>query len=249
MQTTTGQPSGAARLLAPAAEVVAEASEWGIGPRLALTAFLAPFAGAAAVGAARGNRALFDFLTREDSLLEWLQFAGYATAAVLALVLAARLRSAAEPWAARACLVFAAANVFVAGEEISWGQRIFGWGTPQVLENKQHETTIHNAPHVISLFNLALLAIGLAGCTLPWLLRRRPFAPAWAAPLVPPLFLTSAFLVLFGYKAFRLLVYPRPGFTAVRYGEWAELCLAGAFAAWAYLVLRRSPPSGSESSR
>ena len=249
MQTTTGRrPSGAARLLAPAGEVVAEASEWHVGPRVALTAFLTPILGAAAVGAARGNRALFDFLTREDSLLEWLQFAGYAAAAVLGLVLAARMRSAAEPWAARACLLFAAANTFVAGEEISWGQRIVGWGTPEVLENKQHETTIHNAPHVISLFNLALLGIGLAGATLPWLARRNALRWIWR-PLVPPLFLTSAFLVLFAYKSFRLTVYPRPGFTAVRYGEWSELCLAGAFAFWAYLALRRSRASGSESSR
>ncbi|MBK5270654.1 MAG: hypothetical protein JJE22_06535 [Bacteroidia bacterium] len=35
---------------------------------------------------------------------------------------------------------------FVAGEEISWGQRIFGWGTPKTFGNfnLQDETTIHN---------------------------------------------------------------------------------------------------------
>ncbi len=32
------------------------------------------------------------------------------------------------------------------GEEISWGQRIIGWETPQILKkiNKQRETTFHN---------------------------------------------------------------------------------------------------------
>ncbi|BDS05313.1 hypothetical protein NT6N_03530 [Oceaniferula spumae] len=35
---------------------------------------------------------------------------------------------------------------FVAGEEISWGQRIFGWATPDWMRdsNVQEETTIHN---------------------------------------------------------------------------------------------------------
>ena len=35
---------------------------------------------------------------------------------------------------------------FGAGEEISWGQRIFGWGTPEFFmeHNKQEETGLHN---------------------------------------------------------------------------------------------------------
>jgi hypothetical protein len=36
--------------------------------------------------------------------------------------------------------------VFIAGEEISWGQRILGWSTPATYENVQNETTIHNHP-------------------------------------------------------------------------------------------------------
>jgi len=231
MQTTTGQPSGAARLLAPAAEVVAEASEWGIGPRLALTAFLAPFAGAAAVGAARGNRALFDFLTREDSLLEWLQFAGYATAAVLALVLAARLRSAAEPWAARACLVFAAANVFVAGEEISWGQRILGLETPEALDriNHQGETNIHNIPVIQRLFNIGELLAGLYGFAIPilwWIpsIRAR-LEGRLDRLLVPPLALATLFFLPFAYRAFRAVFLPEAGERVTQYGELPELAL------------------------
>jgi len=43
-------------------------------------------------------------------------------------------------------LPLAALFFFIAGEEISWGQRIFGWETPPWVEahNIQDETTIHN---------------------------------------------------------------------------------------------------------
>ena len=42
-------------------------------------------------------------------------------------------------------LILAALFFFITGEEISWGQRIFGWGTPDWMEsNVQKETTIHN---------------------------------------------------------------------------------------------------------
>jgi len=44
------------------------------------------------------------------------------------------------------------------GEEISWGQRIIGWETPQILKkiNKQRETTFHN----IYIFNSKFLYKG-----------------------------------------------------------------------------------------
>jgi hypothetical protein len=48
---------------------------------------------------------------------------------------------------ARLCLLGLALLFFAAfGEEYSWGQRIFGWGTPESLgsANQQGETTIHN---------------------------------------------------------------------------------------------------------
>ena len=48
-------------------------------------------------------------------------------------------------------LILAALFIFITGEEISWGQRIFGWSTPDWMKesNVQEETTIHN----IEIFN------------------------------------------------------------------------------------------------
>jgi len=55
--------------------------------------------------------------------------------------------------------------------------------------------------------------------------------------LIPPLFLTSCFFVIFGYKALRYVFFPESGFTVTKLGEWPELCLA--FAAYSFLTLRR----------
>ncbi|MFN8374143.1 MAG: hypothetical protein U0694_14860 [Anaerolineae bacterium] len=58
-------------------------------------------------------------------------------------------------------LLLALVFVFGAGEEIGWGQRVFGWATPDELAaiNEQGETTIHNLPifnstNIASLFQM-----------------------------------------------------------------------------------------------
>ncbi|HEY7693777.1 MAG TPA: hypothetical protein VH816_15685 [Gaiellaceae bacterium] len=224
-------------------EVEIEAGEWGVPARLARALLVLPFLGGALVLAIRAKWTVFDWVTREDSLLEWTQFAGYAVAAILGATIAWRFHAAGQKWVARAYLAFTVAMVFIAGEEISWGQRIFGWGAPAALENKQHETTIHNTAHVLKLFNWAMLLVGLCGFVAPWLLRSRR-VDAWMKALVPPLFLTTWFFFLFGYKFARLTAFTQTQLTSRRYGEWAELCLAVALAIFTFLVLRRRTPGG-----
>ena len=58
---------------------------------------------------------------------------------------------AAAPWTGHRYLFWLQlllAGVFLVGamEEVSWGQRLFGWGTPAILSevNEQGETTLHN---------------------------------------------------------------------------------------------------------
>lgn len=67
-------------------------------------------------------------------------------------------------------------GILLAGEEISWGQHFFGWGTPEWLGavNKQNETNVHNiADRVLDQKPRAIAAgLILAGCViLPLLLR------------------------------------------------------------------------------
>jgi len=81
-------------------------------------------------------------LAREDGVVEYataiLLFAAGCVLAALAARLAGHRR-----WL---LVLYAAAFVFAAGEEISWGQRILGIESPEFFleNNRQDEITLHN---------------------------------------------------------------------------------------------------------
>ena len=91
----------------------------------------------------RGDVKVYLRRITEGSLVEWLSF-------ILLLFSAWLLWQAASDWGtfkdrlagrALAALLFIAAM-----EEMSWGQMIFNWGTPELLGslNRQQETNMHN---------------------------------------------------------------------------------------------------------
>lgn len=84
-------------------------------------------------------------LTQEDGIYENVQFLLIGGAFIAALFTLQRYR--AQPWLA-AYVAFAAICCFyVAAEEVSWGQRFFGWATPEgwLAVNDHHETNLHNS--------------------------------------------------------------------------------------------------------
>lgn len=110
---------------------------------LALAAALA-VAGTVVSHAAPGYFA--DRFVVEDGFVEWLTVAALAASAVLMLGRAWRLRGARPPLFLLVTTMAALVFLFGAGEEISWGQRIFSVETPEWLEarNKQKEMNLHN---------------------------------------------------------------------------------------------------------
>lgn len=63
--------------------------------------------------------------------------------------------------------------LFISLEEISWGQRIFDFETPQLFSsNLQNEVSIHNFPSFQKFVPLAFLAISMIGGLLGFVLRR-----------------------------------------------------------------------------
>jgi len=76
------------------------------------------------------------------------------------------------------------AALYFAGEEISWGQHLVHFRTPDFLEeiNRQHEFNLHNIEHWNVFNNLprqVMLALTLAGgLILPFVLRKRLSGPA-----------------------------------------------------------------------
>jgi hypothetical protein len=237
-----GAPSTARRVRA---EIRDEAATgWGVrnGP-LVDALVVMPFVGAVVVIASWGYRPLFHLLTREDHILEWLQFAGFAAATGFATAIAVALWRADRRPMALLYAVFALGCFFIAGEEISWGQRILGYGTPPELEHVNHQraVTIHNVGGFSQAFNGVMLLIGAYGTLAPWLLRRsaRRLPADVTALVVPALFLTPAFLMLFAYKALRFTAFPEPRAAVVSFGEWPEFCLAFALLTFALLTERR----------
>ena len=88
----------------------------------------------------------FDWLRSEDGPLEWIQFTEYAISSILALLIYVRAKRKKNInsiiW-----LLIAFLSFVIAGEEISWGERITGIGINSISEiNVQGETNFHNLP-------------------------------------------------------------------------------------------------------
>lgn len=97
------------------------------------------------------NKPTVIFLTQEDSFFENLTAAGFLFASVLYLVAfwkVRRLRRADLFGSLAGIFLLVLSGIFFVGfgEEISWGQRIFQFETPKMLQelNDQGETNIHN---------------------------------------------------------------------------------------------------------
>lgn len=82
----------------------------------------------------------------EDGPIEWLTVVFLLGVVFISFKRYFRLR-AVRPRLFLVCLLGSAALfIFGAGEEISWGQRLLGFGTPEVIAeyNTQNEFTLHN---------------------------------------------------------------------------------------------------------
>jgi hypothetical protein len=133
------------------------------------------------------------WILSEQGVIEILTAVFFGAAGVLGLALAARTRGV-VPSLYRAFYVgFALAALFVAFEEISWGQHLFRWQSPAWFaeRNAQRETNLHNlfghAPNR-KLADLAVLVFTTGGIVLPALARLRPAVYArdrWGHFLLP----------------------------------------------------------------
>jgi hypothetical protein len=92
-----------------------------------------------------------DMAIKEDNFFENASFLGLFVTAVLFLLAFIKSRrpehrASNPPLKQLSFIVLALVFIFGAGEEISWGQRIFDIETPQVLkkENVQDEINVHN---------------------------------------------------------------------------------------------------------
>jgi hypothetical protein len=220
-----------------------DAAAWRMRVGTAVAIAVAPVALSVGVAAAHFYHPLYRFLTAEDSVLEWSQFFSIAAAAVVFGAIAWRLARRRD-W--RWAVLFAAgalAAVMIAGEEISWGQRVFGLATPDILEgvNTQGESNLHNVSGVLKALNFGWM-VGAGLFTLLPLIALLPQAAervrAWRTSyrIIPPLALVPAFAIPFAYRFARFV---RSGGTSGSFAEVVELSLYAGILVFALLVLRR----------
>ena len=186
-------------------------------------------------------RPLWRSLIAEEGALEWFQFTLLAAAAVFVLLAAARLMRQSQAVSAVLFLFTGAALVFVAGEEIAWGQLVLGFDTPESLAaaNYKSEATLHNVTSLVQAFDLGKLAVGIYGLLGAALIARfygrQP--TAGVDLFIVPVFLSSAFLMVVAYRLVRFT--PLGKELPAGSGELEEVCLYFGALAFAWLVWRR----------
>ncbi|MFM7734257.1 MAG: pectate lyase [Cyanobium sp.] len=145
-------------------------------------------------------RPMFDLWRKgEDGPAEWVQFFGYAGACLASLVVAWRRRARPGSLAFLGWLVLALFCFLMAGEEISWGERIFDWGLDAIRQmNDQEETNIHNIKGVQSLMHFAFIFFGLLFGCIGWRLFPRidAFPARWYSLWFLPVALFYAYFDL-----------------------------------------------------
>ena len=229
-------------------------AEWGLSRRTAMLIFLAPFALAVVAVVLIPFRPAFGVLANEDGIAEWGQWLFLVGLVVIYARLAIALWRQKQRPLALLYAVAMVAVIFTAGEEISWGQRIFGWMTPGALEdiNNQGETNIHNIGSILKIFNLVIMIVAFIAALLPlvrwsvWRARARSIA---GYALIPPAALIPAFGMEFAYRAIRYLFLPTPRYTLTKLSEIAELSFYFALfvfgvLAWRVIVRGWRPATG-----
>jgi hypothetical protein len=229
-----GDRSIADRIRAKDRAVVADAAGWGIPAKVARALLVLPPIAAVILVLTIPYPNLYHFLVDEDHVIEWSQFFAILSASVV-FVLAARRASRAGRRRLLALFVLVGVGAFVvAGEEISWGQRILGLATPDALKNinQQGETNIHNISGLQRVFNIGELLVGVYGFAVPLLWASRVARTRLRLDrlgvdrlLIPPLCLAVLFFLPFAYRTIRAVALPVAGERITEFGELPELTL------------------------
>lgn len=163
------------------------------------------------------NNQLFRVLVEDDHLVEYSQFLLLIFSSLISFLLG-KYWWKKEKILAILFFLLALGCFFVAGEEISWGQRIFNIETPQQLaeKNMQQELTVHNIGVLFSLVYRAYMFIGLLGSTAWFFLKIiRKFLSEKIklilSNIIPDWYLAPYFAVAFFYNLERFYLHPRAG--------------------------------------
>lgn len=213
------------------------AAAWRLPEQAIALILLAPFVVAlTGAGTALIGKDAYKWFTGEDRFAETVQVFLYAGSLLMCLAVVRKNIQRGERLIAALFAVLACGLFFMVGEELSWGQRLFGWQTPESLAeaNKQSETNLHNIHGVGSTFKWIQMVVGAYGVFLPLIALYPPLRAKFGklmAAVVPHYSLILYFLPMFIWRGYRNLFEPPDGlyFVVAEYNEVIELILAMGF--------------------
>ncbi len=221
------------------------AAAWGLGKTWVVILCALPIVIAVA-GAASSvlGKDTYKWVTGEDGLVEWGQVLLYLFALAGCLAVMTRSHDAGRHVQfLYVCVCLGL--VFLLGEELSWGQRLFGWSTPESLAeaNKQGETNLHNIHGIGNGFKWVQLLVGAYGLFMPLLFldaHRKLRAYSLDPWVVPHATLIPYFAPLFVWRGYRNFFEPpqRFYFVIAEYNEVLELLFAMGLALFMWFQLR-----------
>lgn len=227
--------------------VTSGAEAWNVSRRTVIAILFAPVLVAiSGLAAAACGKAIYKIYTEEDGVAETLQVLAYAAAWVMCFVVVRYRWKSGQLLIAALYIGLACGLFFLIGEEVSWGQRVFGWGTPESLAaiNKQEETNLHNIYGVGSTFKWVQMLVGAYGTVLPLCFlntaRWRQMRPLIDA-VVPHVTLIPFFLPMLVWRAYRNFTGDPSRFyyLITNYNEVIELILALGFMLFLVFQVRK----------
>jgi len=147
-------------------------------------------------------------LTTEDGLIEWLTVLALAITSIVCLYRVITLHQKKPTLFLIMTLLLGAIFIFGAGEEISWGQRIFNTESSEFFQqhNAQGETNLHNLVVGGKKINKIIFGIGLHLVLLIYLLALVPlykrktglklFSDKLAVPIAKPYQVVSYLVII-----------------------------------------------------
>jgi hypothetical protein len=196
------------------------------------------------VAALLGKQA-YKWFTEEDGFAEDGQVFFWFLTFCLCIAVAQRLWSEGERLMGTMYVGLCCCLFFLMGEEISWGQRLFGWHTPTnyAVINKQAETNIHNIYGVGLTFKWVHLTIAAYGAIPPLVIWRSSLFRRYRQRLslvIPHYTLLPYFALPMLWRVYANLVDPprRLYFVVEKYSEVMELVLAIGFFLFMVFQLR-----------
>ncbi len=177
----------------------------------------------------------FNILTPEDGIIEYFTALIAFTACLVAIALALSSWKQKNLLQILILLVYAGGCLFFAGEEISWGQRIFNIKTEEVSPwlaqaNRQEELNLHNIRGIAQVRLLADVFCVVWGIIIPWRYTSEQFPLQWLRPFFVPKHLIPAFcttiFITWPQKISELIFGEIQWVSELRLGEFKEFCFA-----------------------